>query len=99
MSKQKDVIDAVWAMINRDSKENLLASQIEGYSDQLGNELMREEMMAKLQTILHKLGKDAHLEEDTPERRQARRVLYTVLADLGSHQDPDYRKLVNEVKP
>jgi hypothetical protein len=82
-----------------DMNESQMDAEIVNWSDQLDNEAEHAEMMEKLQGVLRKLGKDAHSAEDTPARREARRILHGVMADNARQQDADYRKLLDEVKP
>jgi hypothetical protein len=99
MTSSKAVIDAVRKHIQGDMEESQLDAEILNWSDQLENETMRVEMMEKLSGVLHKLGTDAHQAKDSPERQRARRILSGVMADNSSRQDPEYRKLLDEVKP
>ena len=99
MTNSKAVIDAVRKHIQTDMDESQLDAEILNWSDQLDNETMRAEMLEKLGGVLRKLGADAKQPQDSPERRRARRILTGVMADNASRQDPEYRKLLNEVKP
>src|ERR1019366_8602105 len=99
MMNQKDVVEAVRKIIIADMDESRVDSEILNYSDQLDNEAERPEMMEKLTVILRKLGADAHMGQDTPERRKARRILHGVMADNASRKDAEERKLLDEGKP
>ena len=99
MTNRKDVVEAVRKIIVGDMDESRVDAEILNYSDQLENDAERVEMMEKLTTMLRKLGADAHMAEDTQERRKARRILHGVLADNASRKDAEYKKLLDEVKP
>jgi hypothetical protein len=99
MTKDEHVVDAVRQMVLEDMDENELYGEVYRLSQQLNNEAKRDESMARLDGILRKIGAAAHADEDTPERRLARRVVYTAIAANAGGKDEAYRKLLAEIKP
>jgi dienelactone hydrolase len=99
MAKDPGVRSSIQAMMTVEMNESTLNGEIQNYSDQLTNPLERAECLEALRVRLTKLSEQAKAPEDTPERRMARRVLKGVLADSTGQNDPDYKKLLEEVKP
>ncbi len=99
MEKQKDVQIAVMGARVAEMNEGQMVAEIANYSDQLGNPAEREQCMAALRERLTKLGEDAKAPEDSAQRRMARRVIRGVIADNAGRPDPEYRKLLEEVRP
>ena len=78
--------------------ESQLIAEIQNYSDQLQNPLELADCMAALRERLTKLSARAKAPEDSADRRTARRVLNNVFSDPSGREDPDYRKLLDEVR-
>ena len=98
LEKQKDVLDALHATRTAEMDEGLMNDEIRSFIDQLGNPAERADSLAALRERLTKLSTQAKAPEDSPQRRMARRVLHGVMADNGGRNDPDFQKLLDEVK-
>jgi predicted esterase len=99
LEKQKDVRDSLQATAQAELNEGTLNAEILNYSEQLDNPAERAECLGELRTRLTKLGAEAKAPEDSPQRQMARRVIRGVMADNAGRKDPDFQKLLDEVKP
>lgn len=99
LDKDKDVRDAVHATRIAEMNEGTLNAEILNYSDQLDNPAEKADCLAALREILTKLGEQAKVPDDSPQRQMARRVIRGAIADSAGRTDADYRKLLDEVKP
>ncbi|HWE48431.1 MAG TPA: hypothetical protein VG273_01490 [Bryobacteraceae bacterium] len=99
MDKQKDVEDSLRNTAQTEMNEGTLNAEILNFSEQLDNPAERAECLAELRDRLTKLGAQAKAAEDSPQRRMARRVIRGVMADNAGRKDPDFQKLLSEVRP
>lgn len=99
LAADKDVKDALRKTAADEMNEGQMSAEILNFSDQLGNPLERTYCLAALRERLTKLSDQAKGPEDSAQRRMARRVLKGVIADNAGRADPDYRKLLDEVRP
>ena len=80
-------------------EERLLVALAELEGD-LGDPAKRRESFAQLRDRLVNLSRKANAPEDSPERRMARRVLRgTMVGSVERVKDPEYRKLLEALRP
>jgi hypothetical protein len=97
MSRQSDVKKALKRERDMDEAEVRLLSEIIDFEGQLSDEGRRVVAMMTLRDRLSTLARKAAADSDTPERRQARRVLRSVaFGASGRVQDREYLALLEQ---
>jgi dienelactone hydrolase len=100
LSKQSDVKKALKRERADEDAEARMLAEISDLEAGLGDDNRHTTALMMLRERLSKLAKKANVEEDSPDRSQARRVLRSITAGArGRVQDADYLKLLEQYAP
>jgi len=99
LSKQKDVRNALSRERAGDDAEVRLLDDILRLERDLRDDAKRMDSLAELRHELARLSERANRTADSPERRQARRVLRSIVAGAGERvQDGDYLRILQQYR-
>jgi predicted esterase len=98
-SKDKTIKRALDRERADDDAEARLLDEVLAQETALADSDRHLEALAVLRSRLAQLSKSANAADDSPERRQARRVLRTITVGAGERvRDPDYLKLLDQYR-
>jgi dienelactone hydrolase len=99
LSRDKDVQKALKEERNQDQHELQLYRELAELAAGLDNPATRRDNLEELRNRLTKLAHQARASEDSADRQQARRTIWTMIVDNSSREDPELDKLLKEVRP
>ena len=96
LSKQPDVRKALAREQDDDDAEARMLREYFALEAGLRDSDDRIQTLARLRAQLSRWASAANADADSPQRRQARRVLHAVSSGAAQVQDPEYRKLLEQ---
>lgn len=99
LAHRKDIQQALKNDRAQEQHEEQLSRELAQLLSELDNPATRRDGLDELRTRLTKLARQAGADEDSADRRLARRVLWALIVDNRSRPDPELQKLLGEVQP
>ncbi|MGD1094772.1 MAG: hypothetical protein ABSB35_22620 [Bryobacteraceae bacterium] len=99
LEQQKDVQDALKKDLADEQREDRLLKELGQLEYVLLDPRERTSALAQLRTRLTDLAHRASTPENTPDRQLARRTISATLADNSGRPDPEFQKLLEEIRP
>ena len=95
MDRQQDVEDAFQAARSEEQREVRMTSEVY----QLRDRMTSGDNFARLKALVLKLSEQSKAADDSTDRRIARRVLTGLRVSSGGVRDPEFRELLNQIRP
>ena len=99
LEQQKDVQDALKKDLADEQREDRLLKELGQLEYALPDPRERTSALAQLRTRLTDLAHRASVPENSPDRQLARRTISATLADNNGRPDPEFQKLLEEIRP
>jgi hypothetical protein len=99
LEQQKDVQDALKKDLADEQREDRLLKELGQLEYVLPDPRERISALAQLRTRLTDLAHRASAPENSPDRQLARRTISATLADNSGRPDPEFQKLLEEIRP